>query len=124
MKIETNNRQKARAGIQTDLIPERLGNVILGFEKGTSRESGFIVTKETQADHPDIWGRTPTKLQKTISEGAGSLFIDTVGNTTFQASYKIPEILTRHVAEGQVINITPLLTRSAAGNINETHAAD
>lgn len=124
MNVETKSEQKIGREIHQDLIPERLGNVILGFEKGTSRESGFVVTKETQADHPDIWGRVPDKLQKTIGEGSGSLFIDTVGNTAFQSSYRIPEILTRHVVEGQVVDITPLLPQAATGNSIEANAAD
>ena len=119
MKVE-----KIGTGIERSLIPKRLGNDILGFDPGLSLESGIHITLKTKTEDPRTWRSIPKKMRRTIEGGVGTVFIDTVGNTTFQASYKIPEILTRNVAEGQVINITPLLSQAAAGNNIETHAAD
>src|SRR5436190_176439 len=107
-----NTEQKEDIHKQSDLIPLRLGNVILGFPKGTSLESGARITKETQHVNPEVWSRVPGKIRRTIEDGIGTLFIDTVGNTAFQITYKIPEIPTRNQSVGNVIDITPRLTAS------------
>lgn len=116
--------EKIGTGIDRSLIPRRLGNEILGFDPGLSLESGVHITLETKTEDPRTWKSVPKKIRKTIESGIGTVFIDRVGNTAFQSNYRIPEVPIRNVVEGQVIDITPLLTQVSVGGGIEANAAD